>query len=409
MSNGTELIMPKLGLTMTEGTISEWVVAPGDSFSKGDVILVVETEKIANEIEAPADGVFKDILVPAGETVPVGAAIARWNIGAAIAMDKMPKDGSPVTSETPEKQQASAPAASASAPIARAARDAGTRIVATPLARRIARQNNIDLGQVSGSGPRGRIKADDVRAAIPALAAKPREGARQVAAPSRRAPTSYEATVARRLSEAKRETPHFYLATEVDAGRLLDLKDQLNDEISGVKISVNHLIIAAVAKALAEDEKANSVWQEGEIVTYDSVDIGVAVNTDNGLFAPVLKNLGDQDIVSIAAAAKAMVEKARSGKLAGDDLAGGATTISNAGMFDVTYMSSIINPGQSSILGVGSIRETFRPSKKGKPVLKQEMGLVLSCDHRIFDGVSGLTFLNAIKSYLEKPLKLLVK
>jgi pyruvate dehydrogenase E2 component (dihydrolipoamide acetyltransferase) len=322
----------------------------------------------------------------------------------------MPKEGSPVTSETPEKQLApAAPAASASAPIAPPAREAGTRIVATPLARRIARQNSIDLGQVDGSGPRGRIKADDVRAAIPALAAMPREGARQIANPARRAPTSYEATVARRLSEAKRETPHFYLATEVDAGRLLDLKDQLNDEISGVKISVNHLIIAAVAKALAENEKANSVWQEGEIVTYDSVDIGVAVNTDNGLFAPVLKNLGGLDIVSIAAAAKAMVEKARSGKLAGDDLAGGATTISNAGMFDVTYMSSIINPGQSSILGVGSIRETFRPNKKGKPVLKQEMGLVLSCDHRIFDGVSGLTFLNAIKSYLEKPLKLLVK
>lgn len=400
MSNGSDLIMPKLGLTMTEGTISEWVVAPGDPFSKGDVILVVETEKIANEIEAPADGVFHDILMPAGETVPVGTAIARWDIGAA---DQPAATGQTSPGTTPEEAPAPAPAEPA-----RTERETAGRIVATPLAKRIARQGNIDLSRVTGSGPRGRIKADDVRNAIPALAASPAP-ARQPTAAIHRSPTAYEATVARRLGDAKRETPHFYLASEADVGRLLDLKEQLNDELSGVKISVNHLIIAAVARALGDSDKANSVWREGEIIQFGSVDIGIAVNTDNGLYAPVLKDLDGMDITALATAAKTMVEKARGGKLGGDDLAGGATTISNAGMFDVTYMSSIINPGQSSILGVGSIREIFRPDKKGKPVLKQEMGLVLSCDHRIFDGVSGLAFLNAIKSYLEKPLKLLVK
>ncbi|TNE36249.1 MAG: 2-oxo acid dehydrogenase subunit E2 [Alphaproteobacteria bacterium] len=414
MPPSSNLIMPKLGLTMTEGTISEWLLAPGDSFGKGDVVLVVETEKIANEIEAPAEGRLRDILVPAGETVEVGTAIAKWDIGEA-APDIVPAEqAAPATSgDGPEAMEKMPSAVSGAAAISAEEKqpDISGRVIATPLARRIARQNGVELRGLDGSGPKGRIKAADVQAAI----AKREEGAilRQdktgaPAASLSRAPTAYETVAARRLVESKRDIPHFYLSTEVDAGELLALRAELNAEGEMLRISINDLIIAAVARALRDNRRANSVWRENEIIELQAEDIGLAVNTDNGLFAPVLRNLGDAGIASVAKQARSLAEKARDGALSAEDLVGGATTVSNAGMFDVTYMSSIINPGQSSILGVGSIRQAFRPDEEGKPVLKQEMGLVLSCDHRILDGVSALAFLNSIKGYLEKPLRLLV-
>ncbi|MDF2368975.1 dihydrolipoamide acetyltransferase family protein [Sneathiella sp.] len=413
MSPVTNLTMPKLGLTMTEGTISEWVVSPGDSFKKNDVVLVVETEKIANEIEAPADGVLHDILVVAGETVAVGTPLANWDVGAtAIPEVSAEIEEANATTHEPEKETAAATAfAEVRKNTASGAKSA--RIVATPLARRIALQNDIDLAGVIASGPKGRIKAEDVRAAIADDASRVTLSCGVAAAspdalPSRRAATSYEAAAARRLSEAKRDTPHFYLSTEADAGALFLLRQQLNSDNENLNISINHLIIAAVARALKENEIANCVWRDGEIVTYGTTDIGMAVSSDKGLFAPVLKDIDRLGIASIAKAARELAEKARTGQLTSDDLIGGSTTISNAGMFDVTYMGSIINPGQSSILGVGSIREIFRPDELGQPELRQEMGLVLSCDHRIFDGVSGLAFLNSIKANIEKPLRLLV-
>lgn len=413
MSHVTNLNMPKLGLTMTEGTISEWMISPGASFKKDDVVLVVETEKIANEIEAPADGVLHDILVEAGETVAVGAPLANWDVGAAV-MFEAAVEGEDAAATTPEPAKEIAAATTSIEVTKITARGVESkRIIATPLARRIARQNDIDLADISGSGPKGRIKAEDVHAAIAGGTSRAAQSSGVTVTspdvlPDRRAATSYETAAARRLTEAKRDTPHFYLSTEVDAAALLALRQQLNADNEGLRISVNHLIFAAVARALQENETANCVWRDGEIMTYGTTDIGMAVNTEKGLFAPVLKNIGNFGIASIAEAARELAERARSGQLSSDDLSGGAATISNAGMFDVTYMGSIINPGQSSILGVGSIREIFRPDEDGQPELKQEMGLVLSCDHRIFDGVSGLTFLNSIKANLEKPLRLLV-
>lgn len=413
MSQVTNLNMPKLGLTMTEGTISEWIVSPGASFKKDDIVLVVETEKIANEIEAPADGILHDILVEAGETVSVGTPLANWDVGAA-EMPETTVETEETAATTPDSEKATAAVTSpAEVTTNPASGGKGTHIIATPLARRIARQNNLDLTGVTGSGPKGRIKAEDVRAAIASGSSRAAQVSGVTVAsadviPDRRAATSYEAAAARRLTEAKCDTPHFYLSTEVDAGALLSLREQLNADNEGLRFSINHLIIAAVARALKDNEIASSVWRDGEILTFRTTDVGMAVMTERGLFAPVLKNIGNFGIAPIAETAKELAERARNGQLSSDDLNGGATTISNAGMFDVTYMGSIINPGQSSILGVGSIREIFRPDENGQPELKQEMGLVLSCDHRIFDGVSGLAFLNSIKANLEKPLRLLV-
>lgn len=399
----SDLVMPKLGLTMTEGTISEWVVSPGDSFCSGDLVLIVETDKIANEIEAPADGTLHEVIVPVGETTPVGAVLARWDVGGvgtpATLTSAAPASApsAVVTSVAPATQ----PAATVSA--------GGARVVATPLARRIADQEGVDLRAVSGTGPKGRIKAEDVRKAklaTPAISDQPAPDD-QTMAGTRLVPTAYQAAVARRLTEAKRDTPHFYLSTEADVGALLDMRQHLNAANPDLRVSINHLIIAAVARALADTPHANRVWADGEIFQFDTADVGIAVTTDIGLFVPILRNVAGKGLGTIASGAREIVTRARDGALGSQDMAGGATTVSNAGMFDVTYMGSIINPGQSSILGVGSIRKLFRPDDDGQPALRQEMGLVLSCDHRIFDGVGGLAFLNSIKTYLETPFRFL--
>ena len=396
----SDLVMPKLGLTMTEGTVSEWVVSPGDSFSSGDLVLIVETDKIANEIEAPADGTLHEVIVPVGETVPVGAVLARWDVGDAATP---PPAAAPAAdaANSGEKSEARAvePAAAVSV--------GGVRVVATPLARRIAGLEGVDLHAVSGTGPKGRIKADDVRKAKQAAPAEKPVPTGQPMAGTRVAPTAYQATVAKRLTQAKRDTPHFYLATEIDVGALLEIRKRLNEANADLRISINHLIIAAVGRALGDIPQANQVWVDGEIVQFDTADVGIAVTTDAGLFVPVMRDIAGKGLGSVAMAARQIVTRAREGTLSQPDMQGGATTVSNAGMFDVTYMGSIINPGQSSILGVGSIRRVFRPDDDGQPVLCQEIGLMLSCDHRIFDGVAGLEFLNGIKGYLETPFKLL--
>ncbi len=395
MPEMSDLVMPKLGLTMTEGTISEWVVSPGDSFSSGDLVLVIETDKIANEVEAPADGTLHEVIVPVGETAPVGAVLARWDVGGAAT--PTPAAIPAAIDATPEVVASSAVTVGSTV---------GARVVATPLARRIADQEGVDLHLVSGTGPKGRIKAEDVRKAkqdarVAAASVGPAEPGTRVA------PTTYQATVARRLTEAKRDTPHFYLSTEADVGALLDIRQHLNAANPDLRVSINHLIIAAVARALVDIPHANRVWVDGEIFQFDTADVGVAVTTDVGLFVPILRDVAGKGLGDIASGAREIVTRARDGALGSQDMAGGATTVSNAGMFDVTYMGSIINPGQSSILGVGSIRKLFRPDDDGQPVLRQEMGLVLSCDHRIFDGVGGLAFLNSIKTYLETPFRLL--
>lgn len=408
-----DLVMPKLGLTMTEGLIQEWVAKPGAAFKAGNVLLVVETEKIANEVEAVADGVLDAVLVAAGETVPCGAAIAKWTpSGGYVA----PAPAQASESFPDEVSQIRPPPPLASAPAA--AKRAGARIISTPYARKLARSLNVDLASVTGSGPRGRIKGPDVQAAStqapaqaqPQAAHSPAVSPILVSAPSgatRRPATAFEKTTAERLTAAK-QVPHFYLATEIEVSELEALRTQLNRMANRPKVSVTHLLLAALARTLSDLPEANQVWDRGEIVRFATVDIGVAVSTERGLLAPMLRDLGNARVHDIAERTRALVERARANKLRAEDFGGGATSISNAGMHDVTHMTSIITPGHSSIFGVGSVREVFRPGSKGEPVLKRELGIVLSCDHRILDGVGGLGFLNRLKSYLENPLQIVV-
>ena len=316
------LVMPKFGLTMTEGTVAEWPLAEGASFAKGEVYLVVETDKVANEVAAPEAGRLLRILVPQGETAPVGAALAEWEAGPADA------------------------AAPQAAPA---------------------------VALVAASAPRWRK-------------ANPRE-----------------LSAARKLSESKQQIPHFYLSTEIEVSRLQALRERRNAGPGRPRITLTHLIVAAVARALARHPEANRVWQDGGFADLDSIDVGVAVHTGEGLLVPVLRGADAMSLDALARETNALVERARALALTSRDVGGGAITVSNAGMHEVTWMASIINPGQAAILGVGSERKLLRPDTQGAARIAREIGVVLSCDHRVLDGVRALAFLNGIRAALEAP------
>ena len=387
MSTGAAIVMPKLGLTMTEGLLASWRVQPGDEVRAGDVLFVVETEKIATEVEAQGSGRIETLEITEGSTAPVGAVVATWS-GAETAS----AGEAPLLPSAPED----------------------TRIVATPLARKLARGAGVDLSAITGSGPRGRIKARDVEAAMnaaPTASTSARAEASparaQHSSPTRRPATAIEKVVARRLTEAKQTIPHFYVQGEADVTRLLALREELNAAGDAPRISLTHFVVAALSRALAAAPEMNVVWAEDEIIQLGGADIGIAVDTDRGLLVPVLRNAHALRLDDVAAAATALFAKAREGRLDAADLEGGAISVSNVGMFGASYLTPIINPGQSSILGVAAIRPVFRPDTAGQPVLRQEMGLVLSCDHRVLDGVKAARFLDRVTTLLQQPLSLL--
>lgn len=323
-----QLLMPKLGLTMTEGTVVEWPIAVGAEFARGDVCVVVETDKVANEIEAPVGGRLLRILVQAGETVPVGSVLAELEAAAA--------------------------------------------------------QGEVQAG-----------------ASAPATQAAPAG-----LEPVRRKANATELAAARRLTAAKQNIPHFYLSTEIEVSALQARRAQWNAEDARPKATVTHLFLAALARTLAAHPELNRIWDEECFVDLPGVDIGIAVNTDRGLLVPMLRNADRMDLGQLAHAATGLVARARSGALSLEEVGGGAITLSNAGMFDVTTMGSIINPGQAAILGIGSERRRFRPDANGAPQLASEIGVVLSCDHRVLDGVRGLKLLNGVRERLELPAPL---
>ena len=411
-----DLLMPKLGLTMKEGVIAEWMKSPGQAFAQGDVLVVVETEKIAYEIEAESPGVLHEIVVGNGELAPVGSVIARWksNGDAEKGSGKTsPAATQPVAPVMEERLSDTAP------PIAMVSAQKGmdieSRIRSTPLARRYAREHGIELGEVHGTGPSGRIKLADVeaiagRSAQIRTAEAPKAKATPLADPGSYVPVSrIQAAIARRLTAVKQEVPHFYLATEVEITATLTLRKSLNATPDFPHVTINHVVIAAVGRALLDLPQANRIWVDGQYVAFSSTDVGIAVHTPSGLFVPILRDAGRANLETVARESTLLVKKARVDHLEANDNVGGAISVSNAGMFNVTYLTPIINPGHSSILGIGSVRQVFRPDANGQPSLRHEMGLVLACDHRVFDGVGGLEFLNRIIAYMENPWRLLRK
>ena len=403
-----ELLVPKLGLTMTEGVLVEWMLKPGDAFKVDQGLFVIESEKAANEIGAEAEGVLLETTAEAGATLPCGAVIGYWDDGVAGEVAEPGEVGQPaVAAPTPSTPVSTGPAAKTPS--------ASTRIPVTPLARRLAQQKAVDLSGVVGSGPRGRIRAKDVlalaaqvtapvqaiRTAVPAPALAPAAG-------TLRAPSALERTVAQRLTAAKQEIPHFYLSVEAEMTAVMNLRKQINAAQSRQRLTLNHFVLAAVGQALEAMPEVNCVWTNDGILSLASSDVGMAVNTHKGLMVPVLRAVGRQSLSGIAKSSLELIERAQNSRLSSAEMQGGAITVSNAGMHDVTYMASIINPGQSMILGVGSIREVFRPDDNGQPVIRREMGMVLSADHRVLDGVSALKFLKLVVQGLSQPMGLLV-
>lgn len=433
------LLMPKLGLTMTEGSIADWMVGASQRFKAGQGLFVVETDKVANEVSADADGVLLEIAVQTGETVPVGTVIGYWEDAADAASTPAAESVQEAsaaanrTAPSPALQTASLPptrsvkagSSDLAVPMATAV---STRIIASPYARRLARERGVPLAGITGTGPNARIVARDIPAVAtqtgsaasaltthraPALSTETPPAARATSAVADThydliAPSARQATAARRLAQGKQETPHFYLALEADVSALITLRKEINEAGLDVRLTLNHFIVKAVIEALRKYPKVNRVWSDQGIIAFRRVDVGIAIDTPGGLLAPALTDVGDVTIRELSARLADLAARARAGAITAADQGTPAITISNAGMHNVTYMTSIINPGQAMILGVGSIRGVFRPDDKGQPVLRQELGLVLSADHRVMDGVAGLEFLNAIVHCLERPAQLLL-
>ena len=433
----TEILMPALSPTMEEGTLAKWLVKEGDTVSSGDLLAEIETDKATMEFEAVDEGTIGKILVPEGtEGVKVNTAIAVLledgesadDIGStpAAASEAAP------AAETPAEAAPAAAAPAAPAPAAPVAAS-GERIFASPLARRIAAQKGLDLAQISGTGPRGRIVKADVEGATaaPAQAAAPAAAPAPAAIPVA-APTGPSAdttakmyadrdydeipldgmrkTIAARLTEAKQTIPHFYLRRDIQLNALLKFRGDLNKQLEGrgVKLSVNDFIIKACALALQTVPAANAVWAGDRMLQLKPSDVAVAVAIDGGLFTPVLKDADAKSLSALSSEMKDLAARARDRKLAPHEYQGGSFAISNLGMFGIDNFDAVINPPHGAILAVGSGVKKPVVGKDGELTVATVMSVTLSVDHRVIDGALGAELLKAIVEHLENPMLMLV-
>lgn len=405
-----EVIMPKMGDGMTEGTILSWKKSDGDQVKAGDIIAEIETDKSNVEIEAEDTGIFTTQVKP-GEAVPVGSVIATIGDGKAAT--------SKAKSAPPPAAQASAPAQPAPQPVTAppAPSRNGERLKASPLARKIARERGIALEQVSGTGPNGRIIEADIlgfkgvsSVATQTAAPTPVPSAPQQA-PSNGQPielTAIRKVIARRMTESKTTIPHFYVTSEVDMEAVIALRKELNSyDESLTKISINDFVVKAAALALVKVPDVNRVYQNDKIYQYSASHVGIAVALDDGLIVPVVKDANSKSLRKIAAEAKTLIDKARAKKLQPAEYSGGTFTVSNLGTFDVESFIAIIDPSQGAILAVASSRKVPVVMADDKIAIRQRMNITLSGDHRVMDGAAGARFLQEVKRLLQNPLALL--
>ncbi len=428
----TEILMPALSPTMEEGTLAKWLIKEGDIVAAGDLLAEIETDKATMEFEAVDEGTIGKILIEEGtEGVKVNSPIAVL-----LAEDESAEDINTTSTRAPEAAKAAdagdkaAPAGgsakSAAAPAAPRT-DSGDRIFASPLARRIAADKGLDLSQIAGSGPRGRIVKADVETARPQETPRreesPAPAAAMAAGPSADtvakiyADRDYEEikldgmrkTIAARLTEAKQSIPHFYLRRDIRLDALLKFRGDLNRQLEGrgVKLSVNDFIIKACALALQSVPKANAVWAGDRVLQLTPSDVAVAVAIEGGLFTPVLRDAEMKSLSALSYEMKDLAARARDRKLAPHEYQGGSFAVSNLGMYGIDNFDAVINPPHGAILAVGAGVKKPVVGKDGELAVATIMSVTLSVDHRVIDGALGAELLQAIADNLENPMVML--
>ena len=411
-----EVILPRVDMDMATGKISKWHHKDGDKVAKGAALFEIETDKAAMEIDAPADGILRNIIVTEGNSAPVGSAVA-WIYAEGEAVTAPAPAAKPVAASAARAEVPSVAPPAASSPVAN-----GEAPRATPLARRLARQAGLSIAAIAGSGPRGRITAADVRNAgeakpspspAPAISS---DGVQKLYAPG-----SFDVipvdgmrrTIAARLTESKQTVPHFYLSVTCTLTTLMATRERLNASAPKTadgkplwKLSINDFIIKAMGAALQKVPAANVTWAGDAILQHRSSDVGVALAVEGGLFTPVIRQVEGKTLTAISAEMKELASKARARKLVPSEYQGGTTAISNLGMYGIEQFTAIINPPQATILAVGAAVERFVPVN-GQPVLSSQMACTLSCDHRAVDGAVGAELLQAFRQLIEEPLLML--
>jgi pyruvate dehydrogenase E2 component (dihydrolipoamide acetyltransferase) len=438
--------MPRLSDTMSEGSVGKWLKKPGDAVADGEIIAEIETDKATMELQSFESGTLQQILIPEGQTVPIGQTIAIIGDGAAPAEAAAPpaqeqqaeasapasgaqqapaEEGSPETiaRNTAEAKAEVQQAPASPAPAGQSNGQASdARIKASPLARRMAEERGIDLRQVQGTGPGGRIIKENIEGFQPAkdagvTAAAPAAQPAAAVAPAPNAAAEplgrMRRAIARAMNDSKPGVPHIYVTVEVDMGAAMQLRKQINDSgASDVKVSVNDLVVKAAAKALVKLPAVNNSFgttAEGQpgLVKNAGVNVSVAVALEDGLIAPVVKDADKKSIGTIAAEVKDMAARARDGKIKQNEIEGATFQVTNLGMYGVVEFGSIITVPQSASLAVGAVREV-PVVREGQIVAGQIMNVTLSADHRIVDGAVAALYLAELRRLLEAPMSLLV-
>ena len=414
-----DILMPQLSPTMDEGRLAGWKVKEGDTVAAGDILAEVETDKATMEVEASDDGIVHQIIGQAGKDIKVGEAIAVLKEeGEEVAKDYQPTSAVQQTADDEEAEAAEGQSEDKNtakgstktvtreaklAPDVPTVKSTKGDVKISPVARKLAEANGLNIGRLVGTGPKGRIVKEDVEQALlgTGSAVKRGQDTKDTHTPMRKA-------IAKRLTESKQETPHFYLNASVDMSALMEARGQLNARADGqYKLTVNDFIIKACALALRDNPDSNVSWYDDAMIRYGNVDISVAVATDGGLITPILENADQKSLVKISNEMKELAQKARKGELKPEQYQGGNFSLSNLGMFGVKNFSAIINPPQAAILAVGGAEERVLV-QNGQTVVRPVMDICLSVDHRAIDGAVGALLLKSIKENLENPIVLVM-
>ena len=410
------IVMPKLGFDMREGLLNQWLKSVGDPVSRGEVVAEIESDKATLDLESQIAGQLLHLIEKDGAIVPIGAQMAIVGQDGEDISEMLAAIGNGDRSDSPEEE---ATAEAAPEPVQA---DSSTSISsefpggvkATPIARRVAAQHSVDLTNVAGTGPDGRIRKADVESYLAELTATPDPAQRQpIELPTGEGIEEIEMSrlrqaVGRRMAESKTTVPHFYVTSEVDMAPALTLRKQINSAIpEDEKVTVNDLIVKATALTLRQFPNLNASYAGDKLIRYDNINIGTAVAVEGGLLTVVQKNTDISTLSKVAGDNKAVIGRAREGRMKPDDVDGATFTVSNLGAFDVDHFIAIINPPDAAILAVGSARQV-PVVVDGELVVGMRMKVTISADHRVTDGAEAARFLQTFKSVIENPLRLLL-